>query len=76
MDWTTTESTALTRIGYDPATQQLHICFKDGRMYEYSNVSRQVHAAFVRAESKGQFFSTAIRDRFPFRCCAREQIPA
>lgn len=64
-------------IGYDPKTRTLHVHFvpqparknRDGepvparpaQHYSYSDVSSEQHAAFMGAESKGQWFHTHLK---------------
>jgi len=61
-----TESTALIAIGYQAITQRLQIEFKDGCIYEYSDVPAVVYTALLSAASKGRFFNTRIRGHFRF----------
>jgi hypothetical protein len=66
MQQTFLESTALSRVNYDAVSQCLEVEFGDRTIYRYSGVSAEIHAALLDAESKGKFFNTAIRNRFPF----------
>jgi hypothetical protein len=59
-------STAIRTFIYDAPDQRLLVIFVTGRKYIYENVPAQVHAAFRAAPSKGRFFNTQIRDRYPF----------
>ena len=59
------ESTALTGIAYAAAIQRLEVEFRDRSLYQYSGVSAEVHAAFLRSPSKGKFFNRSIRGCFP-----------
>jgi hypothetical protein len=58
------ESTALTSIGYDAASQSLEVEFKDGRIYEYQEVPAVVYAALLASPSKGGYLNRAIRGRY------------
>ena len=45
--------------------------FKDkagapGRVYEYQNVTPEIHQQFVEAESKGVFFGKVLSDKAKF----------
>jgi hypothetical protein len=60
-------STAIEHIGYDEAARELHVTFVRGATYTYYAVPWEVFAAFRAASSKGQFFSSRIRDRYDFR---------
>lgn len=60
-------SSAIARIGYDPADSKLVVTFNSGRSYAYFGVSRQRFTAFEAADSKGRYFNRAIKDNYPFR---------
>jgi len=66
MPQTFLESTALSRVNYDAVSQCLEVEFRDRTICQYSGVPAEIHAALLDAESKGKFFNTAIRNRFPF----------
>ncbi|HWM90543.1 MAG TPA: KTSC domain-containing protein [Thermoanaerobaculia bacterium] len=59
-------SSAIASIGYDPEMKMLEVEFSSGAVYDYYGVSRKVYEALMEAESKGQFLSRRIRDRYPF----------
>jgi lysyl-tRNA synthetase class 2 len=61
------ESEAIAEIDYDAARSTLFVRFAHGDWYSYFAVPKQVHEAFVAAESHGRFFHEHIRDRFPYR---------
>jgi lysyl-tRNA synthetase class 2 len=52
---------------YDAARHELTVRFTNGRVYIYSLVPAAVAAALAGAPSKGVYFNTHVRDRFPFR---------
>ena len=54
-------STAISHIEYDPATQQLYITFRGSGTYTYYGVPQHVYEAFLRAPSKGQFYNDPIK---------------
>jgi hypothetical protein len=61
-------STAIGRIAYARDNRELDVTFVgSGRTYTYIGVEPEVHEAFVRAPSKGQYFNARIRNRYPFR---------
>ncbi|WP_457363730.1 KTSC domain-containing protein [Pseudomonas sp. TE3610] len=51
-------------VGYDAATGQLRIMFKQGRSYDYCRVPAQIHEGLMRAGSKGTYFDRYIKDRY------------
>ena len=67
-------STAIRRIAYLPSDRELDVTFAgSGRTYTYVGVEPEVHEEFMSARSKGQFFNTRIKYRYPFR---RWEAPA
>lgn len=61
-------STAIRRIAYLPADRELDVTFAgSGRTYTYIGVEPEVHEEFMSALSKGRFFNTRIKYRYPFR---------
>jgi hypothetical protein len=61
-------STAISRIVYEPETLTLNVWFKEsGERYRYYDVPPRVHEAFRKAASKGRFFNSYIKDRYPFQ---------
>ncbi|MEQ0565458.1 KTSC domain-containing protein [Amycolatopsis sp. NEAU-NG30] len=61
------ESASIASIGYDAAVGTLEVEFRSGGVYHYYAVPREVHRAFLAADSHGRFFRTSIRDRYPCR---------
>jgi hypothetical protein len=62
----TPESTAIRAIVYDPDRQRLVVRFIDGDEYAYVGVPGEEHRSFTEADSKGGFFATEIRGRYPY----------
>jgi lysyl-tRNA synthetase class 2 len=60
-------SSVIASFDYDAAHARLTVVFTTGRVYEYYAVPSELVADFRMAFSKGTFFNTRIRDRFPFR---------
>lgn len=60
------ESTAIHEIDYDEARAKLLVRFVSGEQYVYVGVPGEVHRSFVHADSKGRFFQSEIRDRYPY----------
>ncbi|HSX33915.1 MAG TPA: non-canonical purine NTP pyrophosphatase [Candidatus Saccharimonadales bacterium] len=60
------ESSDIVAVGYDPKTRILEIEFRGGRLYQYREVEPDVHARFMKSDSLGQFFSTAISGRYRY----------
>ena len=60
------DSTAISEIDYDAERAKLVVRFMSGERYVYVGVPGEVHRSFVEADSKGRFFQSQIRDRYPF----------
>jgi hypothetical protein len=61
------KSSMISKVGYDEASQSLHVEFPNGRAYVYEGVSPEQHSAFMGAESVGKHFASAIRGQFQHR---------
>ena len=61
------DSSNVEAIGYDPATQELHVRFlKSGETYVYYNVEECVFNEIMQADSKGQYLNLNIKGRYDF----------
>lgn len=60
------ESAAISDIDYDAERAKLLVRFASGERYVYVGVPGDVHRGFVEANSKGRFFQSEIRDRYPY----------
>jgi KTSC domain len=65
-------STVILRFVYCPDNSELWVEFTTGRRYVYSEVPQEVADTFHSAFSKGIYFNTRIRDRFPCREVAHQ----
>lgn len=61
------ESSQMSGIGHDPATNTLAIKFNTGSMYHYDGVSPELYEQFLAAESKGKFFGANVKGKFGYR---------
>lgn len=59
-------SSVIRRFSYDEPHRRLRVTFVSGDVYDYEGVPPEVAAAFRAAFSKGRFFASDIRDRYPF----------
>lgn len=59
-------SSNIRAIGYDEGEQVLQVLFKNGTLYRYGQVPKDVYEAFLKSPSKGAFFSKVIRNTFEF----------
>ena len=76
MNVTAVESSTLETIAYDGTRELLQLEFNSGALYQYFRVSATVHAALLRAPSKGSYFNPAIRGKFPYRRISHYQVEA
>ena len=58
-------SSAISAVGYDPATHRMKIRFTHGDAYDFCHVPEAVFRGLLNARSKGRFYNDHIRDRFP-----------
>ena len=68
------ESEAIEKFAYDLGTRRLVIFFKSGGVYEYEDVPRTVFDGFRAAQSKGEFFQSAIRIQFASRRLSPSEV--
>lgn len=62
MTRTPVQSSNIASIGYDSGT--LDIEFKDGAIYQYSDVPAAVHKALMQAPSIGSYFAKNIKGSY------------
>ncbi len=54
-------------VSYDEGSRRLVITFRNGSVYEYTDVPRDVYVGISAAPAKGVYFNTYVKDRYPFR---------
>src|SRR5436190_19449756 len=59
-------SSELHSGGYDDADNLLEVEFRTGGVYQYFGVPRESYDALMAAESKGRFFNSVIKPRYPY----------
>ena len=59
------DSSAISSVGYDERKSMLEVEFQSGSVYDYLEVPPKVWKDFLKAPSKGRFFSQRIRGQFP-----------
>ncbi|MGH8728635.1 MAG: KTSC domain-containing protein [Burkholderiales bacterium] len=57
-------SSNIRSIGYDEKTRTLEVEFNNGGVYQYANVSPEVHGRFLSASSIGSFFKDSIEEDY------------
>lgn len=73
VNWLSLDSSVFTSAAYLPAQRTLYLCFRSGELYCYFDFPPQQYRDFLAADSKGQYFSSNIRDHFPFRHLPRRR---
>lgn len=59
-------SSVIASFRHDPATNILTVRFVTGRVYRYFAVPEAEARALRAAGSKGRYFNTHIRNRYPY----------
>ena len=60
------ESTTVRSVGYERKSRILEIEFQSGVVYQYVDVPARVYEQLWKAESKGRYFNSEIRDAYEF----------
>jgi hypothetical protein len=66
MDRSLVSSSNIVSIGYDEQNEILEVEFKDGSVYQYYNVNKNIYDQFMEAPSKGKFLAYQIKNIFPY----------
>ena len=64
MDKQTVDSTVIRAVGH---TRVLEIEFESGRIYQYFNVPEDVFDEFLSSDSKGRYFNSHVRGKYPYQ---------
>ena len=60
-------SSNVEAVGHNPHTNELHVRFKGGAHYIYTNVSPDIHNSLHAAESVGRFIAQHIKPNYTHR---------
>lgn len=71
LDWQPLDSKMLSATAYDAPRRQLYVRFRSGEVYRYFTFPAERYQEFLNAESRGQYFLSHIRNRFPYQRLAR-----
>jgi lysyl-tRNA synthetase class 2 len=66
MQWVCVESSVLAAAAFAHRVRLLYLEFRSGAIYRYFDFPGEKYEEFLAADSKGQYFSGHIRDRFPY----------
>lgn len=64
MEMIRVNSSAISAVGYDPASRRMKIKFKQGQTYDFCNVPERIFNGLLSAGSKGSYYNDHIRDRY------------
>jgi hypothetical protein len=68
MEMTYIDSESVDQIGYDPDVSEVHVIFKHGGHYIYSDVTPETWESFRNSPSKGGFVQSEFRGKgYPYR---------
>lgn len=59
-------SRLLEAAAYDRSQGLLHLSFRNGTSYRYSDVPAEVYDQLLLSESKGRYFNLHIRNRYAY----------
>jgi len=60
-EMTYVDSSNIEQIGYDSDTSELHVVFKDGSLYVYSDIPVQIYEELLGAASKGSYLNREVK---------------
>lgn len=67
-------SSNIAEIGYDGASQTLHIRFLSGGLYQYDQVPVVLHMQLMAAKSKGHYLSKHVKNNPNFPCRKLDEV--
>lgn len=66
VEWQPVESSNIEAIAYSSGKSELHVKFKSGVEYAYSDVPASVVDDLMAAPSKGKFLAENIKGKYPY----------
>jgi KTSC domain len=61
---TVVNSESVVSVGHNAATLELEIELRNGRVYRYVGVPREIYRALMTAASKGSYVKEVVREGF------------
>lgn len=55
-------SSELVSVGFDADSRILEVEFRNGALYQYSNVPRTVYSGLLGASSRGSYFNEYVKN--------------
>ncbi|MBN1269366.1 MAG: KTSC domain-containing protein [Kiritimatiellae bacterium] len=62
----TVESTLIDGIKYDATHRILSVVLDSGEIYDYQKVPASVYEALMASDSKGQYFTSQIKEKYKY----------
>jgi hypothetical protein len=72
LDWKPIESRLLAAAAYAGTRRSLYLRFTSGEVYRYYTFPADQYQELLDAESKGRYFLSRIRSRFPYQKLPRQ----
>ena len=66
MERAAVRSKEIAIVGYEDETQTLEIAFRNGGVYRYTQVPRDIYDRLMSAESLGVYFEQNVKNKFPY----------
>ena len=54
-------------VSYDQGSRRLVVTYRNGSVYEYTDVPHDVYLGIMAAPSRGVYLTTYVNDRYPYR---------
>jgi hypothetical protein len=67
LDWQSVESKLLAAVAYVAPRRILYLRFHSGEVCRYFTFPAEQYQEFLDADSKGRYFLSLIRNRFPYQ---------
>jgi hypothetical protein len=67
LDWQPLESKLLAAAAYVASRRSLYLRFHSGAVYPYFTFPAEQYQEFLNADSRGRYFLSHIRNRFPYQ---------
>lgn len=59
-------SSNLSQVGYEEENQTLKVVFKNGDLYHYFGVPKEVFELMLKSESIGKFFNQHVKNKYQY----------
>lgn len=64
MRMTPVDSSAIASAGYDAGRRLLRLEYRNGRIYDYLNVSPEIYEDVLNADSAGEFVNLEVKPNY------------